>query len=222
MGLQDLLDTFLYITSGKDEVKDLLGFHPKKIVISGDSAGGNLSLSLLQVLLDIKSRNPSQIIPCGLFLCYPCGDATVRLSASRTLISYDPILTLAACFAIASAYSGAEIPPGPVPWWRRSKEEIQQVVQHVSKKSSDPLFNPLSSSKWNSLTSIGLFIQACQFDPLLDDSIAIAKIWKGPVELKVVEGVPHGYLMGVGTTGVQAPLEDSIRMIRQAFEEKQN
>lgn len=44
---------------------------------------------------------------------------------------------------------------------------------------------------------IFLILQACHFDPLLDDSIMFAKKLSGlgkPVTLKVFDNLPHGFL----------------------------
>jgi len=60
IALQEILDCYLWLISKDPSVKEMLGFDPKKIVICGDSAGGNLTCALSLVLNDIrKSINES-------------------------------------------------------------------------------------------------------------------------------------------------------------------
>jgi hormone-sensitive lipase len=332
-GLQDLLDAFLFITSGRQEVLDILGFHPKNIIVTGDSAGGNLALTLTLALAAVKNNvNASQILPRAIFTQYPCGDPSVTVNASRTFISFDPLLTPACVFTIGSAYSGvdqmkmmeseelqkmmeseelhkivngsrniteaddpkvsgnkispenevtketdskdsssvkedehsntntedsltevsnnlvstqhsssndddsvsksptAKSPPpssmnsesSQLPWFRRSREEVISIASKVAMKSSDPFFNPLSCDKIPSflIDNIPLLIQACEFDPLLDDSIAIARWYAsqgGSVVLDVVEGVQHGFMIAIGHKSLQPAVDVSVTRIKQGL-----
>lgn len=52
--LQETLDVYLWLISGAAEVKQALGFHPQKIVLSGDSCGGFLSITLTIVLNELN------------------------------------------------------------------------------------------------------------------------------------------------------------------------
>ena len=56
--LQDILDVYLFMTSGDPKVEEILGFHPNNIVMSGDSSGGNLSPSATFVLNEIRKLAP--------------------------------------------------------------------------------------------------------------------------------------------------------------------
>jgi len=51
-----VLDMYLWLTNPKSikEVVQQIGFFPERIVLFGDSAGGNQAMSLLLVLNDIK------------------------------------------------------------------------------------------------------------------------------------------------------------------------
>lgn len=77
------------------------------------------------------------------------------------------------------------------PWYRSDK--WQESVQKMQVNLKEPYFN-LLMGKFVELADIALFIQACEFDPLLDDSIQIAKRWCGPVQVDVIENVMHGFL----------------------------
>lgn len=71
--LMDCLSAYLYLTEPHDPVEAPLHqpVSPKKIIIAGDSAGGNLALSLLCVL-----RNLGKELPLGAVLISPWVDLT--------------------------------------------------------------------------------------------------------------------------------------------------
>jgi len=71
--LQEVLDCYLWLISDDPQVEATIGFHPNKIAICGDSAGGNLSMALLLALNDIRNSatepNCEYPFPNGIF-CY--------------------------------------------------------------------------------------------------------------------------------------------------------
>ncbi len=60
---------------------------PKKIILAGDSAGGNLACSLMGLIL----KNNLQI-PYGIYLAYPACDLRRIFSPSRIFSFSDPLL----------------------------------------------------------------------------------------------------------------------------------
>lgn len=75
--LQEVLDCYLWLTSKHPSVKRKLGFFPEKIGVCGDSAGGNMTISLVLVLKHIqeaakKLNEPldQYRYPAGLFCFY--------------------------------------------------------------------------------------------------------------------------------------------------------
>lgn len=54
IALEEVLNVYLWAMSGADEVKQKLGFHPQKIILSGDSCGGTLCLALTIVLNELN------------------------------------------------------------------------------------------------------------------------------------------------------------------------
>lgn len=52
--LQEILDVYLWLVSGREEVKQMLGFHPTEIILAGDSAGGYFSLTLTIAVNEIN------------------------------------------------------------------------------------------------------------------------------------------------------------------------
>jgi acetyl esterase len=53
--LQEVMDTYLYLTSGDPAILLMLGFHPKRITLCGDSAGATLLTALTMALNDIRN-----------------------------------------------------------------------------------------------------------------------------------------------------------------------
>ena len=75
--LQEVLDCYLWLVSGDPEVESAIGFHPKKIAICGDSAGGNLCMALVLALNDIRqtmrqygANLDDYPLPSGIFCFY--------------------------------------------------------------------------------------------------------------------------------------------------------
>lgn len=68
--LQEVLDSYLYLTSGDPVILLMLGFHPKKITFCGDSAGATLMTALTTLLNDIRyfhkqnDQNDGQTCEC--------------------------------------------------------------------------------------------------------------------------------------------------------------
>ena len=83
-------------------------------------------------------------------------------------------------------------PESPLrPWYRHSDnlEEKLRVVNHVT---GNPFISPLLSTSLP--PDIPLYLIGLHFDACLDDSIQMAKYWRGPVVLDVIDGLPHGFL----------------------------
>ena len=218
-GIQDILDTYLFFTSGKDEVEIILGFHPKNIVITGDSAGGNLALVLTLILHEcskIQNNNNNILMPNAIYLLYPTANSACEISASRAMCTFDPILNIAAVFSVAHAYN-CKYEKSSVLWIRKDEQSIEQAMKTVIKKQQDPFVNPLCYEKFHQLKHVKCFIQCCEFDTLLDDSIAIAKSWQGPVVIDLVNDHCHGFMVMAGQKAVSRHLDTFFKRIKSAF-----
>ena len=212
IALQECLDVYLHLVSGGRGGGPVTGLlrPPQRIVITGDSAGGNLSIALAIAISEINrlaSSLPSPSVPgvtmpMALCLQYPSVSACMGIfSPSRVL--FDPILTPASRFLIAPAYSNnidyyddgkTSLGGNGTPWYRKNIVNTREVVEVTQQKLSDPFYHTLSYRYFSHLSQVKLYIQAAQFDPLLDDSVAIARHWTGEVVLDVVEKVCHGFL----------------------------
>ncbi|RWS02813.1 hormone-sensitive lipase-like protein, partial [Dinothrombium tinctorium] len=109
--IQDVLDAYLWVTSGAPEVEQILGFHPETIVLCGDSAGANLVLSLNYILHDIFESNPfnrQMCLPSSLVLIYPALQLSPQMSPSRIVCSGDPIIAPGILMHVDGIYSGLE------------------------------------------------------------------------------------------------------------------
>lgn len=111
--IQDVLDVYLKLFTVKttnstkrtdnrfkqsDEINQaekLFGFVPKNVLLVGDSCGGNLQLSLLCCLNDIRRREASRsfIMPFAFTAIYPVFDLRLVCSPSKFIGALDPILT---------------------------------------------------------------------------------------------------------------------------------
>lgn len=212
-GLRDLLDSYLFMCCRENEVLKMLGFLPEEIVLTGESAGGNLALALILLLLDLKKEHTTILLPKSVFFVYPAANASVHTSPSRSFVTFDPILTIAATFGIGAAYPGLAPDPQTDPWFRKPTPHVVKLLTRIAQASNNPLFNPLLSPELRQLRHIPLFIQMCEFDPLLDDSIAIAKAWGGAVDLHLAVGMPHGYLASTGQKFVAEALHLSLGIL---------
>lgn len=201
--LQEVLDAYLFLTSGSEKVIELLGFHPTNIVVCGDSAGGNMSLALALVLNDINQHVRTveglekKMVQMPLSLCiqYPCANPTIAChSASRLFTAFDPLLSIASVYACAGGYLDVGAKDHPDKPWFRNPEVFHDVVQKILVKKKDPYVNILSFQRFHELSNVSLYVQASEFDPLLDDAVAISKAWKGQLTLDIVEGVVHGFM----------------------------
>lgn len=66
----------------------MLGYGSKDVIVAGDSAGGNLALTLT-----LKLKEEKRFLPGGLLLFSPWTDLTASGKSHRSKIEVDPILT---------------------------------------------------------------------------------------------------------------------------------
>jgi hypothetical protein len=120
--LQEGFDVYHWLrTAAESEVRLKLGFYPKQIVLIGDSAGGNLSLSLAvfvhYLLMEHKAQLPASFrLPDGVFGIYGAFLLLPLISGSRILSSIDTLINPEILMFLMAVYSGVVQQPKPRTW----------------------------------------------------------------------------------------------------------
>lgn len=92
---EDAMDAWNYLM--------MLGYGAKDVIVAGDSAGGNLALSL-----SLKLKSECRFLPGGLLLFSPWTDLTASGKSHETKISVDPILSPDYLATVTRAYADGE------------------------------------------------------------------------------------------------------------------
>lgn len=171
-----------------------LGFDANSIIVTGESAGGNLAAALCvkvamqnikaEALLDEGDVDsvellPNSRMPDAIMLSCPALNLTTELSHSRVIGTEDPVLPNALLSAISEAY----LPEGT--------------------DSKDSLVSPFYAEDQVLRRFPPTLLFASSKDPLLDDSVTFnerLRVLGVDSELMAVHNVPHAYL-GLGTAG---------------------
>jgi epsilon-lactone hydrolase len=201
--LNQVDEVYRSLVSGN--VASLLGFEVNRIIITGESAGGNLAAALC-VKLGLYGSAPYQVaiprnhlgengcsngfgkkveeavrFPDALMLSCPVLNLSLELSHSRVVGTHDPVLPSGLISAISDAYVPSRL--------------------GISKK------NPLASPFFATDSMLNKFpptlLIASSNDPLLDDSVAFNQRLRSlniESELRAAENLPHAFL-GLGTAG---------------------
>jgi len=151
-----------------------LGFRPSKIVLVGESAGGNILTALVLRLTQQQSESPYPIRqPDALVLGYPTLNLALSPSPSRTLHMCDPFLAFGISVACVSSY-----------------------VPQTRDATSNILLSPIFADSDLLAKFPQTFISVGGMDPLLDDAVDFHKRLQqagGNTQLKVFWELPHGY-----------------------------
>lgn len=217
--IQDILDLYLFLTSGDQKVMDMLGFHPENILLSGDSAGGQLATVLTIALNEIRKTGCSVRMPNSLALQYTAAIPGFVATPGAALSGLDTCVTIAVSRLSAALYAECE-PKIDVSMYQERQESIlnrYELMKRFNDRLKDPFYNPLVYDHFEDFWDIPISILVCEMDSLIDHSIAIAKKWRGPVILDVARGLPHAFVMGRETPAVAGETQRLIRRLASAL-----
>ena len=180
--IQDLVTFYHYILS--------LGVHPDDIILSGDSAAGNLVLGLLRYLENVGS--PRLPLPGGAMLWSPWVHVTARAGRdydecrnSQNDLLVGPLLQWG-----AEAY---------LPEWKLESD----VLPFIS-----PLHHPFR-------TSVPLFIHAggseAFFDQIKDFAQEMGEIKSNRTRFHATDLAPHNLLMAYKGLGLDREMKTAVR-----------
>eukprot|EP00912_Choanoflagellata_sp_UC4_P001757 UC4_evm3s1127 len=126
---------------------DCLGSSAEKVVLAGDSAGGNICFAVC-----IKCIEENVRMPDGVLAAYPALYLQSKASPSRMLAAFDPVLPLQILTNLIDSIS---------------------VSDEDSKKN--PIVSPLLASDEFLLKLPKVWIGAAALDPLLDDAVEMCR-----------------------------------------------
>jgi monoterpene epsilon-lactone hydrolase len=173
--------------AGLDDIRavydGLVAGDVQRIVITGDSAGGNLALSLLSILAGRVSGNSVQ--PAGAVALSPVTDLTFSGASWKSRAAADPYFTQEQAAGLVRSYLAGHDP-------------------------ADPLASPLYA-KLTGLSPVRIHVGDDEM--LLDDATRyVARAIAAGVDaaLDIWTGMPHGFLSGVGQLSAANQALDKI------------
>jgi len=197
----------VYKSLRSDSAVQALGFEANRIILTGESSGGNLAAALCVKLASdligeptclgkdnekITEKKSSPILPCALVLSCPVLNLSLEVSHSRVIGNADPVLPSGLISAISDSY-----------------------VSDVPIDKTDPLVSPFYASDLVLAKFPPTVVFASSNDPLLDDAVVLNERLRGlgvESELRAAQNLPHAYL-GLGTAGFPEAQEVQSQLI---------
>lgn len=195
IAVQELLDVYLWTLSSKGP----LGHRPRKILFTGDSAGAALLGSLLNILADIEEleKNAIKLLPMSFMAIYPVFSTRLSFYPSQILSSMDVIIPAWSQVLMWTMQSPFNVNLEEEDWYDTSKH---QELAKFLKLERHPYLSPLYG-RLDRLKDVKLYLLTSNTCNLLDQSVAMAKSWKGEVTLDIVDRHAHGFLGFVPLSG---------------------
>ena len=171
-GINDCYQAYMWIL---DNCEKELGFKPEKIILSGDSSGGNYALCLNFLLLSMNLLEGKKIhTPDFLFPLYPCSNAS----------KYNMSLSL------ASSLEDSRITI-------KGLKYINQCYRGYYPNELDPFINPRDAPEFLIKKMPKTRFMTGSHDPLRDDCIRLVyKMCKEGMDVKVYDlyNYQHGFM----------------------------
>ncbi|KAJ5888018.1 hypothetical protein N7495_008059 [Penicillium taxi] len=185
---------------------------PNKIVIAGDSAGGNLSLVLLQTLLTLRrtsrsirfhSKDVSIELPAGVATISPWCDISRSMPSVVHNAKLDYISMPVQSFDDPTPFKPIPFPPDAA--WPVSPQRVDMYVNAPT--TNHPLVSPLAARPEHWKDSPPVFVSVGE-ESLADEGLILARRIHQAGSLVVAEqfeGMPHchGMIMLESPTGKQ-------------------
>jgi acetyl esterase/lipase len=183
--LQCCLDAYIWAINS-DKFDKL-----EKVVFSGDSAGGQLCLSLMYVLHDIcqQSTGTIPIMPSALVAVYSVFSTRASCFPSYCISTVDIVVPAKAAAEAILAQSPFNVEIATLGKLRSNASLFKRFL----KIERHPYISPLYADH-EILKNVTLHLVTSNVCPLLDHSVELAKKWKGKVTLDIVNRLPHGFL----------------------------
>ncbi|KAI1286067.1 Hormone-sensitive lipase [Halotydeus destructor] len=219
VAIQEVLDTYLWLSGKTQGVTDTLGFQPDKILVTGDSAGAMAIAAMLHVMSDIKKQWPdaaSEVTyPEAFVSLYGVFDFRFALYPSLMMAILEPLVSLVGWAEAMFSYLPFDI---DLEKTMNKKFVDPQLLSKMAKLQNHPYISPALGKDFSSLSGIKLVVVTTTADIFIDDNIRFAKLWKGEKSLVVMDGQPHAFLQmnGISKTATEAT-QLCIRNIRQSL-----
>jgi monoterpene epsilon-lactone hydrolase len=160
-----------------------LALDKRRLIVTGDSAGGNLALALASQVTSERSTGGARLV--GLAAISPITDLTLSGATYETRAEADPYFTKAQAADLVHSYLGSADPKDPL---------------------ASPLYAPMA-------TLPPLAIHVGDDEVLLDDSrryVERALAAGVDAQLHVWMGMPHGFVISVGAVKAAGQSLDAI------------
>ena len=176
-----------------------LHIDPEKIIVAGDSAGGNLA-----TVLSLMARDRGIQIPCLQMMIYPVTDRRMQ-TPSMEEFTDTPMWNAKLNAQMWEMYLGTE-------------EELEEKkIEHIEYAS------PMEAESLEGLPAT--YMEVAEFDCLRDEGVAYAKRLEEsgiPVEFYELKGAVHGYDNAEDSPIIEEYYEKRINAIKNKLESLEN
>ncbi|XP_062866885.1 lipase, hormone-sensitive a isoform X2 [Trichomycterus rosablanca] len=212
----------------------LLGSTAERVCLAGDSAGGNLCITV-----SMKAMSHGVRVPDGIMAAYPATLLTMDASPSRLLTLIDPVLPLSVLNKCINAYTGLDTgslqPMQQLDTLAALGRDTAHLLENIRQEASNwlqSLFDPTSSEAARSSTSSRNAVPGRQqsasefpegFEPLRSGCPAEIQIPCTPIMRNpfvspllapdsLLKGLPPVHLVA---SGLDALLDDSVMFAKK-------